>query len=223
MKSLVIIAVALSGAFAQASEGISAMNLESSTLETSADVLNMSSDISATTSSRFNTVLSWFSQGHAMRFADFKGFHAGRCFARNNQDKPLAAMIGYYQERTSSDAGPGFIEQNPPKIQGLLGNYAIAPEFFDNEASFERNKADFNLKVPAVFAKTSNYVEYPTLSFTFDWENNGNPDERHEFVTYQNYIIQKWTAAFPQKYGDFGRLTPGDVIYMCYYFKKLGE
>ncbi|WP_413291493.1 hypothetical protein [Bdellovibrio sp. HCB337] len=226
MKSLLVFAMTLSGAFAQASDGISAFNLESIFSQSQTEVLNASEtqDISASSDTRFNTILSWYKAGESVTFAEIKGFHAGRCFKRNAQNQPIGAMFGYYQEEASDDAGPGFVERNPAKINGLMiMNNALPADYFDNDDKFADNKSQFERLVSPLLKHLSNYVDYPTLSYTNDWETNGNPDERHEFKTYQNYIIEKWTAAFPQKYADMGRLNPGDVMYMCYYFKKLGE
>jgi len=71
LKLLLVFAMTLSGAFAQASEGILAFNLESIFSQSQTEVLNASEtqDISASNDTRFNTVLSWYNAGESVTFA----------------------------------------------------------------------------------------------------------------------------------------------------------
>jgi hypothetical protein len=176
-------------------------------------------------STRLDALESWFQQGTPLSFAEFKGYYSGRCFSRNDKNKPIAAMIGYFSDNSKhDDAGPGFSEPNNPKIGGLADlNLSFAPNYFDDESKAEAQKNDLISKGLAISERVSHYIETPTLSYTFDWEPNGNPDEKHEFKAYNGYIIDRWSALITQSYGRQGAFKRGDTIFMCYFFKKLAE
>lgn len=169
---------------------------------------------------RLQTLAEWYSQGRPLTFMQFKGFYSGRCFYVNNPSEAKNVMTGYVSLHEGNDnAGPGFPSTNYYKMSVIMSNSPT--ENFDDEAKFAANKSILmNLTLESI-KKFSDIKESPTLSFSYDWEGNGNPDENHEFVTYNEYLVEKWTAMYPQNYGDMGYKKPGELLGMCYYFKKL--
>jgi len=227
LKSLLVFVLSLSSTLAFAQGDLSVFNISvfSAAIETTADTPLVDLPLPQTGSTRLEALESWYNQGSPLTFAEFKGYYSGRCFSRSDKNKPMAAMIGYYsKESKNDDAGPGFNEPNQPKIGGLLDfNSASSPTYFDDEANAETRKNELTSRNAAIYDNVSKYSESPTLSFTVDWEPNGNPDEKHELKAYKGYIVDRWTAQYRQKYGNHGVLNPGDTLFMCYFFKKLGE
>lgn len=234
MKSMLFAALSLGGAFAHASD-LSVMTLlaaESQNIETYAAEANAEVPLpnpgappggavpAPSNGTRMETLASWYSQGSALTFAQFQGFYSGRCFYAHKQNDPVNTLLGYIDLKKGDDnAGPGFPAGHDYRIAAIVS--ADVNVNFDSPDNFSNNKTSWiNITTP-LLNKFSVVHESPTLSYSFDWEPNGNPDENHQFVTYNSYIVEKWSAMFPQKYGDLGFKKPGETLGMCYYFKKL--
>lgn len=171
----------------------------------------------------FDTLLGWVAQSRPLSFQEMKGYYSGRCFLSNDKNKALASMLGYYERTVNGDPGPGLPSKREVRLGGL-GWSGSPSDAFDKDEDFIRNKADLKNAIIESWGKISEIEESPSLGYTFDWEPNRRPDEKHEFTMYGDYILEKWTALVRQRYGKgLGLKNPGDVLAMCYYFKKLGN
>ncbi len=167
----------------------------------------------------FERLASMHARGSRLTFKEFKGFYSGRCFNSYQPDRPIGAMLGYMQSSAdATEVGPGLSRPIEYKVSAIVEG-GSTPGRFDN--NFPANKQVYDRIIKRMLVNVSSYVESPTLSFTTDWEPDGRPDIGDELVTYQNYIIEKATALIAQNYQQHGFKKPGEVLYMCYYFKKL--
>lgn len=166
------------------------------------------------TKTRFDNLVEWFHQGTPLSFDQFRGFYSGRCFREMSKDNSGNAFLGYTQN--TDDGGPGFPDQDE-KVAAIVARDSA--DYFDDERAFQKNKRAFKQAILQAWNDISFPQESPTLSWTIS--RDGRPDEKHEYVLFNGYIIDRWTALARRKY--WGKpYNPGDVLGMCYYFKKLG-
>ncbi|MCB0355448.1 MAG: hypothetical protein KDD40_00485 [Bdellovibrionales bacterium] len=172
-----------------------------------------------TEQSHFEVLSEWYSKGVPYNYEQDLGFYSGRCFMRNQKSTPSNSAFGYGVLDSDKNAGPAF----PGNKTTFFGIYHTtgAASYFDDYALSDLMML-FNSILTSYKDNISNPKQNPA-SWDYDWEGNGNIDESHDFVVYNDYIIEKWTAQFPQVYGQLGFLNPGDVMSMCYYFKQITE
>lgn len=163
----------------------------------------------------------WFYQGQAITINDLDGFYSGRCFAANRPDHATNAMIGYYTRPISENRGPAFPSTHP-ETKVITVNAPTKPaDYFDDEETFPTRQQEFIFNAKESWSRTSHVQSSPTLWWTVDWEDNGNPDEGHAVVRYGDYFIERWNALIDQEYEGWGFHKRGDTLAMCYYFKKM--
>lgn len=188
--------------------GQNEVNTQEETLEPAAD------------KTRMQTLVEWYNQGTPLSIAQFRGYYSGRCFQDARQDTAENSFLGYAQLSEGEDPGPGF-PSGQEKIFSIVAQNRSA-DYFDNESIFEENKKDMKQILANNWNNISFATENSTLSWSYDWEANGNMDEKHEYVAYNTYLVSRWTALLQQKYAGKMR-NPGDILGMCYYFKKMGN
>lgn len=165
---------------------------------------------------KLDTLLEWYKLGAPLSFSDFRGYYSGRCFRRSSPNSARNSMIGYLD---FGSYGPGF---DDVKIFAIR-NLSQSADYFDNGEQAQSNIKLFEKIGNDGFDHISKIIQTPNLGYKYDHEPNGKFDEMFQYVTYNGYIVAKWTALVKRKYGKEGILNPGDTIGSCYYFKKLGE
>lgn len=160
--------------------------------------------------SGLETLIDWYSYGTPIDFTQLKGFWAGRCFMVNAEDKAIGNLLGY---------GPrdGKIKMT------TIPAPSNKTDYYDNPDHFKSGKQDLLDFLTKTWNRVTDVTDAPTANYNVDADANGSWDEKHEFVRYSSFIIQKWTALQSETYEDIGPKNPGDLLSMCYYFKKLSH
>jgi hypothetical protein len=226
MKALTFFTLAtffLNGTLKAESFSIKAVNKSLSTIKASSTTADVSESIAVKGETRFQTLKNWFSQGRRLNYAQVKGFYSGRCFVVNEQNKPAPVMLSYLEEKVGEDAGPGFPNSIEKNI--FVATFeSKSPDYFDSESRFQQNRAEIESVARYEWTKMKTTENENTITWYYDWEPNGNFDEKNEFVVYNDYIVQRGTALIKQEYGrNVGVKNPGDDLLMCYYFKQLDK
>lgn len=198
---------------------VSAQALESANKSSSISIDHLVSEgisVKGASNSKLDTLLEWYNIGTPLSFSDFRGYYSGRCFRRSSPNSARNSMIGYLDFGSN---GPGFDDVKIYAIRDL----SKPANYYDKSEQAQLNIKLFEKIGHEGFDHISKMIQTPSLGYKFDAEPNGNFDEMFQYVSYNGYIIAKWTALIKQKYGKEGLLNPGDTIGSCYYFKKLGE
>jgi hypothetical protein len=153
--------------------------------------------------SLMDQVVDWYNAGQDVTAADLKGYYSGRCFSFEEPNKAKNSFFGII----GANNGPGFPSE--PKILGLMMYDRGEPaDRYDNANNVDTFKNDF--------------LEL------YDIEGNGRPDFTNAFRKNGDYIVYTTTNLIAQtlhinilskpKYANVGQ-----VVYSCYYFKKLAD
>lgn len=161
--------------------------------------------------SGFETLVDWYNYGTPIGFAQLKGFWAGRCFAVNDQDKAIGQLLGY----GTRDGRSG-----PVKMASLSAP-SNGTDYYDNPDHLKSGKQGISDFLMKTWNHVTDVADVPTTNYSVDADGNGSWDEKHEFVRYSSFIVQKTTALQSETYEDIGPKIPGDILGMCYYFKKV--
>lgn len=176
----------------------------------------------------FGTLIGWFQHGTPASYQQVRGFYSGRCFEINERSEPRNSMLGYLEVGGGADPGPGLPAPVTDARLNVMLWHGQPADAFDNEQLFARNRREFENLTSGYWASLSVPSEVPTLNYSVDWEPNGRPDIKVEFVAYQNYFVSRATALISQRYANSWTgatffAQAGAPLIMCYYFKRLGD
>lgn len=186
-----------------------------------ADVATISHFPADAAKTRFEILLEWFNSGVPATFEQVRGSYSGRCFFVKDKNNPGNSLLIGVEYNPDGDVGPGFPADH--LVQKVVTYYheGGAPGYFDDRTSFDYK--DVLDRAPK--SKRINPVEFPPLSSTLLGE-KGEPWLRLEYVTSQNFLVVKMIAKengdYPNWWGGKSyKAKSGDIVSMCYYFKKL--
>lgn len=163
--------------------------------------------------SGLDTLIDWYAYGTPINFAQLKGYWAGRCFMVNEKDKAVGTLLGY----GSKNSRPG------PIKMGAIPAPSNKTDYYDNPANLAAGKQDLADFLTKTWDHLTNVTDAPTANYSVDADANGVLDEKHEFVRYSSFVIHKWSALVAGNYDEVGPKNPGDLLGMCYYFRRVGN
>ena len=170
---------------------------------------------------KFDYLQDWFKAGTPVTFDQLRGATSGRCFYMNEKNTPRGDLLVGVEYNADGDVGPGFPAD--PLTQKMVSFYAPKdrPNYFDDRAGFDYNQTLESART----TKTFQPIQTSPVSSTIIG-NNKKPWMTLDFASSQNFIVVKMTAQMKKEYPNwwtdaFLKANPGDVVCMCYFFKRL--
>ena len=221
MKALLAIGIFWCG-FAQAN--VSSTFEMRTDVEDEAQIVQVAAELKAQDGkSRMDQVIDWYNAGQDVTYAEVKGTYVGRCFSFDDPNKGknnLFATMGV-------NDGPGFPEQ-PKFLANITYNNGRPADKYDHvEKASEVSRffaESYNDSVKNYYGS----VEENPLRQLGDLEANGRMDFDHRYRKSGDYLVLVVTNLISQKlfvnimtHSKYA--NAGDVIFTCYFFKKLAE
>lgn len=167
--------------------------------------------------SHYSQLLKYFYEGRAPTQIEIQGIWSGRCYGILAQD--VATGGGLIARKVGSrpiDNGPIFPDQGSTATFNLVLWYPkddnLKPERFDNLSMNDRSAIEDYLSGDQ-FPKMISIVKNGSMRVQFK---GGNI--KYQIRKYQKYFIAKTSAMRTN-----GNFKAGEVIDVCYYFKKISE
>lgn len=174
--------------------------------------------------SYFGKTLAWYDEGTDVKWDEVRGHWVGRCFAFDAQKKPVNAFLSYLE----ANGGPGF--PSGPAYMDSFYHTGRDQDYYDNFTDYSEEIRDTKrlLRAGVDKGQFQPVTEEPTVTATLDLEPNKRIDFKTEYRMHSGKLVSRMTNLIAQSLyvGHMKKRTQvaaGQVIFSCYYFKKVGN
>ncbi len=186
--------------------------------------------------SRFASLAQMYEQGELVSIDEIQGWHSGRCFSVEAQNKATNALMAKTVVKTGNDEGPAFPS---PELNYIIvgvhfdSEYKALPahyfDHYDGNADSENFNSIINTAISSGNTSSVKSVDIQEpIQWSLDVEKNGRLDvlykvkKNGEYIVIQGTNLIKNNSLYSEALGKVIKHDIGPVNY-CYFFKKIRD